>query len=468
MNIPPTDDDLARAHAAFRRNHEAGRARLLERLSDEDSTTVTKGSFSMKVIFREITSDWSLRRPGRTIGKAVLAAALLVAVAMGFHAWFGERQAYALDDLPQRLMELRSIYMTGWQSYPRLLAGGATEPGPKLPITMFAERPNCYWATDNRFSVDKDHPEGRVSPGYRAGSGREQLAVSSEQKLATVSDVPPLWNELQTEMSFQSFFSEMLSGGVEDFAKTRSEVVNDIPCDVYERAGSAGPMRFRVWLNPKTGLPVKIGRYEVDKSDTETPFLIIDHVEVNVSAGNKGLSFAPPEGYEVKHDRLEASPELIVYSEASSRSPKGSLRLATSFALNIDDKAALICWSGDLGSDEKKAADALKFSLGKANLGKAGPGEGRECDHVEVSTATVGGHDWNWSLVFPKKKGERLGDDMLQIVFDTAKSGAMPLRCSAEGLAVMVEKVQLVSKTVPEGDKPFTLATLRARLRDLP
>ena len=140
MNIPPTDDNLARAHAAFRRNHEAGRQRLLDRLSGEDSTTVTKGSISMKVIFRKITSDWSLRSPGRTIGKAAVAAALLVAIALGFHAWFGERQAYALDDLPQRLMELRSIYMTGWQCYPRLLAGGASEPGPKLPITMFAER----------------------------------------------------------------------------------------------------------------------------------------------------------------------------------------------------------------------------------------------------------------------------------------------------------------------------------------
>ena len=291
--------------------------------------------------------------------------------------------------------------------------------------------------------------------------------MSSEQKLATVSDVPPLWNELQTEMSFQSFLSEMLQGGVEGFTKIRSEAVGDVQCDVYQRTGAAGPMRFRVWLNPTTGLPVKFGHYEVDKSGTETPFMIIDHIEVNVSASDKGLSFAPPEGYKVKHDRLEAGPELIVGGEASSRSPKGSLRLATSFALNIDDMAALICWSGDLGSGDKKAAEALKFSLGKAT-GKIGPGEGRECDHAEVSTATVGGHDWNWSLVFPKKKGERLGDNVLQIAFDTAKGGAMPMRCSAEGLGAMIEKVQLVSKTVPEGGKPFTLDMLRARLRDLP
>ena len=457
MNLLFPNDELARAHEVFRQNHEAGRRRLLETLAAECPATVNTRKFSMRRVLGEITSLRSAGSPASVIGKLALAAVVLAALTLGLYSQLGDRRAYALEDMPGRLLEVRSIYMSGWLFGPDFVAG-PNEPRPKYPLTVFAERPNCYWHNTYSFSgPDKNHKEARVSSAYAAGSGRERLYVNSQEKVTIVSNVPPLVNELATENLFQTYIpGELLQGDIGEFAKTGSETVNNTRCDVYER--SHGTSKSRLWLDPKTGLPVKLGLYAVDETGKESPDMIIDHVEVNVSASAKGLSFAPPEGYETKRGKAAENPSLIGCGSGSS----GSLRLARSHGLNIDGKAVLVCWSYySVSEDEEAREEQVEFVLAQNPV----------CDHVEMATIEVDEKPWKWSLVFPKKEGDHIGDDTLSLILHSPKGGTLilvgtPLRLPADRLPSVVEELQRISKTVPPGSKPFSLDMLRTRLAD--
>ncbi len=446
MNIPPTDDELARAHDAFRRNHDAGRQRLLEMLSLESPNILTEGRFSMRRVFRELTSDWSLRSPGHLIGKLALAATVLVAIALGFYAWFGERRVYALDDLPQRLMEIKSIYMTGW----------SLEADHKQhPFTLFAERPNCYWHP--KYSVsdpDATREHSYVRSAYVACNGRECLYVSNDDKKVIVENVPPIASELETEGIFQHrVLPSLLDGSHGDFVKTGSEMVGDTRCDVYE---GRWVFKTRVWFNPKSGLPVRIAYYGTRDGEDKIRAMV-DHIEVNVSASEKTLSFAPPEGYRVTRTIEEVNPLKHFGSSSGSFG-----KLTTGCYLNIGGKAVLVCWACDVRSGDKTSHGEVTFVLG----------QDRECDNIKMAAIEADGRQWNWSLVFPKKKGEHIGSDGLKVIPPWSKnrtSGVQhtPLRFPEDRLRSAIEEIQLATKTVSAGAKPFTLEMLRAKIAGL-
>ncbi len=195
-----------------------------------------------------------------------MAATVLAALSLGFYFWHGAGRVYALEDLPARLLEVKSIYANGW----RYEHGDA-----KRAITVFAERPGRYWYTHyGVFGPDATHAEPRRSSGYVAGDGGEELHVFSSDRRAYVDPIPPIENELKTEHILQHEIpGDLLSGKSEDFAKTGSEIVGDAQCDVYER--SLGLLKTRLWLNPKTGLPEKIAYYSVRQVRQGNPGLDI-------------------------------------------------------------------------------------------------------------------------------------------------------------------------------------------------
>ena len=88
-----------------------------------------------------------------------------------------------------------------------------------------------------------------------------------------------------------------------------------------------------------------------------------------------------------------------------------------------------------------------------------------------MATIEVDEKPWKWSLVFPKKEGDHIGDDTLSLILHSPKGGTLilagtPLRLPADRLPSVVEKIQRISKTVPPGSKPFSLDMLRTRLAD--
>lgn len=397
--------------------------------------------------------------------KLAVAAMLFVALTIGLYAlWHGSAQtAYALDDLPGRLIEINSIYMTGWMFQPDSMSGQDKDAPAKYPVKIFAERPDCYWHTCYSFSgPDKTHKDVRVRSGYVAGKGTKRLGVSTDEKTAVETTVAAFQNELFTEMFIQMEIPrQLLSGRPRDFVKTGTETVNNVLCDVYEHSFDKHKRKNRVWLDPKTGLPVKTALYDIDKAGQETLIQIIDHVEVNIPASATDLSFDPPEGYQVtKAPRSkDANPLLPVASGSND-----DVSLGVWHCFNIDDKAVLLCWYCEMrpGSKTSDATPAPEFLL-------AGT---RPCNHMDVASADVGGHHWKWSLVWPKQPGERIGDDDFSVVHRSKDGGLLsivsfPLRLREDRLKAILEEVQRITKTnMPGSSAPFSLETLRAQIRD--
>lgn len=398
---------------------------------------------------------------GHWRSKLAVAATLVAALTIGIYAmWHGLTQtAYALDDLPSRLLEIKSIYMTGWMFEPNWTSEQGKDAPKKYPMKMFAERPDFFWHMSYGFSgPDKNHKDVRVRSSYVAGKGTRMVIVSDDDKTAVETTVATIENELSTEETIQVWIpQELLSGRPRDFVKTGSETIGGVPCDVYERVFDKNHFRNRVWLDPKTGLPVKIELCEIDATGGQTPKMVIDHVEVNVAANATGLSFDPPQGYQViKAGPSETAPSLLAVASGGN----DGVTVGTWHCFNIDDKAVLLGWRLETPPGAANQDAALEFRLG----------ETRPCDHVEVASGAVGDAHWRWSLAWPKQPGERIGDDSLSVIHrakqgGTVAVGSSPLRFRDDRLRAILEEVQrLTNATSPGSSAPFSLDTLRAKL----
>ena len=411
----------------------------------------------MTSIFRVFTSRPLL---GHWRSKLAVAAAVLVAVTIGVYALqHGSQQtAYALDDLPRRLLEIKSIYLTGWMFQPHWTSDQGIPT--KYPLRIFAERPDCFWHTSYGFSgPDATHKDIRVQSGYGAGRGTKRLSVSYNDKTAMETTLDALKNELSTEMFIQMELpQQLLSGRPHDFVKTGAETVNNVLCDVYEHSFDKATSKRRVWLDPKTGLPVKIASYDVDKAGHETLTHLFDHVEVNISASATGLSFDPPAGY-----RTAKAPPSTAESPfwPVSHGDSGDVSLGVWHSFNVDDKAILVALFCESRSRGRNAATVQpEFTLGEA----------RPCQHKEIASADVDGHRWSWSLVWPKQAAEPVGNDQLFVSYRSKRGGVIsmvihPIRLREDRLKAILDEVQRLTKTsVPGSQKPFSLDTLRVQI----
>ncbi len=74
--------------------------------------------------------------------------------------------------------------------------------------------------------------------------------------------------------------------------------------------------------------------------------------------------------------------------------------------------------------------------------------------------------------MFPKKAGERLGNDLVSVVYRPNEADALsmawfPLRLPESQLKAVLAELQRLTKTTATGStEPFTLETLRTRLGD--
>jgi hypothetical protein len=460
MSIPPTDDDLARAYEIFRKNHDAGRERLLGMLSDDVSHVPAIRRRRMRTVFRVLALQPLF---GHWRGKLTAAAVLFAAMTIGFYAlWHApEQAAYALDDLPSRLLEIKSIYITGWESYPGSMPEQDKGASAKYPVKIFAERPDCYWHTWYGFNgPDTTHKDTRVRSGYVAGKGTRQISVSASDKTAVETTVAPIQNELYAEMFLQEQLPQQwLSGHLHDFVKTGTETIGNVLCDVYEHSFDLPKSKNRLWLDPKTGFPVKIASYGIGQTGRETLSSLFDHVEVNISAGATGLSFDLPKSYRVT--KAAQSQMENPLSQPVSSGSNGDISLGVWHCFNIDDKAVLSCWYCEPRLDSKPVDSAIQPEFMLAGT--------RPCNHKEIASTNVAGHHWNWSLIWPQA-AERIGSDDFSVIYRPKQGGSLsmvnlPLHLREDRLKAVLEEIQRITNTsVPGSPTPLSLNALREQL----
>lgn len=390
-----------------------------------------------------------------------LAASILIAVAV----WFAISQsagtpAYGLADLAQRLAHVKSLHVKGYCMRPS--ASGELV---KCPIEMYVDRPTKYWGTFYG-------PDALV-PGYRMSDGDRYMNVDPEEKTCTTGKEIRLAAESSVESRMELLFSEPFGGSLAGFKKIGTEQVKGIAADVYEKVerpdGSGRPVfRYVVYLNPATGLPLRIVGYAKASDNPETIRSEFTDIEPNMPVPSHLFSFKAPDGYKViNKDRLADDIGHVGFGQA------GAAHQCVRFAFDIGNQAILACWAMYNEDKGQVVEDDLDGPAGRQlKTTPASTAPGRTYGNYLVRVDPAGKYHWRWSLVIPQGKDTKLdGDEPRQTVYDGRSSTTttiQPRHMTRERLADIVVRAQEV--TLP-ADTPaeavFTLERLEEMVRQI-
>ncbi len=327
-----------------------------------------------------------------------VAAGLCIAAAITWLSLMSPRAtaAYDLSDVPLRLVELQSLHVKGWV-YRRI----ATADGFRIerrPQQWYVERPHRYWRSTGSGAAQT----------VMLSDGRQWMSTDPEQRPVVKGRDIPRNARLRVELMLQHQMVTELTGalrGPYDFV--RSEPVEGLEADVYQR------MVFRndkpiisavIWLNPKTGLPLKTRTYLMVGPDREFLHSEYDAIRPNAPRPPHALSFLAPEGYEVV--QRDMSPDAVKMGSVHMDGKNAVVRLA----MNVHDRAILVCW----GRSQRRDAAPIDLSILDGDwhgltvkpAGLAGPWW---YAHHVMRIDRGPSHDWLWSLILPTDPDEGIG-----------------------------------------------------------
>jgi outer membrane lipoprotein-sorting protein len=352
----------------------------------------------------EAPSVRSAHRLGRIIMKATMAMAASIAV--GVAVWLGisggtAAKVYGMQDFAQRLQTAKSYHLKG-TSYREQRQSDGTVKLIKTPTEMYVGWPCRYyttWASDNN---------GTMEMHYKAEDAERYIEVNLANKTCrTGRNVSFMTKSFVTTCLEQQPKTLMREGS--DYRLVRSEPIDGASADVYEviyplAGGEQG--RSVVWLNPATGLPLRMTFYRQKTGQPEWLALEYDLVEVDAPPPAGMFSFEPPAGFEVIHE--DRGPE----SDGVSWARVNSIRLCVRFRYNIDDRGMFICWASyDPSTTPSVECDPqnppgqpMQLIIGTIN------NSGRRFRMVPLRSDPAKDFHWNWSLLVPDD-GKPIGHD---------------------------------------------------------
>ena len=227
-----------------------------------------------------------LSRPGRLRWQRwTLVAACLVAL---FAVWSWrttsrEGFAYGIEDVPQRLAEVQSFRLRGWQWIP-WDNGKKKQPPLRVPMEITVQRPGKFRYTN----VGMTFHQGQkpiIRPHVILCDGKHQWSLDGDNKLERVHPVSRLDALLRTEEIAQIAARFAVLGPPDaHYRRIGREEQNGRSCDLYEgRLPAAGGTTVaRVWIDPKDGLPVRVVRGQLEADGTLSPAFELTDVAINV------------------------------------------------------------------------------------------------------------------------------------------------------------------------------------------
>jgi outer membrane lipoprotein-sorting protein len=420
MNAP-TEEMFRDVYSAYDREHAARREALMAALPLATPARV----------------DIRLRGRWLTAFTAV-AAVLIVALGIAGLEMFRPTPAYGLDGLRERLQALHSLYVKGWV-YQRMQTefGTATV---RFPVERYYERPAKYYMVSYGFSLGGNDDLKRVSHVTVANDGSRTMLLSADTKQAVLGpSSDTLGAELRVENGLQVDEAQQLLNGVpKDFERVGAERLDGEMRDIYEsKPIEHDDFLRRVWVNPKTGLPVRV--VGLHRSGAGEEVLVYEYtvIRANSDPPAKLFAFDVPDGYKVTD--MKEAPAVQGIADYSSGAA-GDKHGATWAAMKLDDNAVLLCWSqwNDDNGEKKWFHNEPRFVLQS--------GKDRECTEHRLYETTSGELRWRWSIVTPSDK-KAVGSDSLAVKFSDPKDGSvtlsiMPLAFPEERLENMVTRVQ--------------------------
>ncbi len=205
-------------------------------------------------------------------GSLGIAASVVVGVAVWHFGVDTPRMAYGVEDLPQRMLGLKSLHLKGLLYPP----GG----GEGMPVEMFAQRPGWLringmptWTTENGKTTTLETTDTIVTP-------TERMEIDAQKKQVVVSPETELDAQLRTEQMLQQNMAMLLGTG-ENFKKVGKEKIGEIDADLYESKVELQGNRSRVevFVNPATGLPVRSAVYGTMGNKAEMLEVRFDTIE---------------------------------------------------------------------------------------------------------------------------------------------------------------------------------------------
>lgn len=379
-------------------------------------------------------------RIGRWImrGSIGLAACALIGTFLWTLLITEPQHAYGIDDARAQLAKVNSLYVKGTGQ-----DGASWE--------VYVARPDhCY----------------RVQSGFRiAQTSDKSSAINDRDKTATIMPGDPLDARFMTEVLMQTqLFTQLLGPPDEEMKKVRTDRIGNVDVDVYEKVGGAATpssIRREVFLNPKTGLPVKSVLYMKAGKEPEMTLATIDHIEANGPAPKGAFDFAVPAGY-AKQDPPPSAGRTG--ASAFNSATADTLHLEQSYNFEIGDgKAALLCWA--LYDDREPGKDMDLPAKGMMTLEGS---KGGYVEHLLRTDAAPDGHHWRWSLFVPSDAKTSVVNNPLTMTVtrhSTVSFAGEAVKFKRDELAKLVVEAQ--RRTAPEGAKPMTLEQIEQKLAEV-
>jgi outer membrane lipoprotein-sorting protein len=406
-----------------------------------------------------------LVRPSRRWLPWALTAVCLVAM---FAAWSWRTTgpgnvAYGIDDVPQRLAQVQSISLRGWQWVRD--TSGVNKPPTRVPIEFLIQRPGRFRYTVTGISSQGGRTE--ILQGVDLCDGAHEWFLGAGNKPKFSRAVGSLDALLRTEMIGQ-IAAELAVLGPPDasYRKIGKDNANGRQCDLYEARFQLGSSTIvaRVWIDPRDGLPVRVVRDELEADGKLSHETELTDIAVNVPLAAELFHFNGPE--DVKQTRPNApqaaNEPLLLDTSPTGSGSSADAKLEAWQALRIADNAALVVWRR---SAPVAQADAAPDWLSGVKMNVRDSRGDRELRHQWVYQSTSPDR-WNWSLVVPAD-GRPLGRGEINFTMRSPRSrltvGLTPLRFKEDDLRQLLRAAQrsMLPTSATEVSLPYLLAVAR-------
>lgn len=442
MKTFPTDNELRQAHDAFNSEHDRLRGELLEALPNH-----------------AMRSDRTTRTGYRSIG---VPAAMAACVVLLFVVWFiggdiNHRPAFALDDVKDRMLKVRSLYYKG-VTYQTFDVGGK-EIEQSYAIEGYAERPLRYFHKVS--GTEHDGQEVRIKTGMVGVDAGQAFVVSDNEKVVTVWDAKPLSTELSVENALQNqWVNQFMHGAIDNYQLVGIESIRGQKAAKYELVEKSENQQSRtlIWLSEETGLPVRSVVYNTDKSGRERLASNYETIEFNADPPANRMPFSVPDGFRV--NKIESPSEDFVIASGSARNERAILR----YPFAIDDRAILVCWCRETNDqDPLQDHDPIPPEV----IVKLTAAASRKCDLIPLQTHVDDGHLWRWGLAVPSDRAPLRSGEYLDLIFRSEKQRGyvslanFALRLSDERLIAMIAHMEGLGKPIDQTSPRVSLSRLR-------
>jgi outer membrane lipoprotein-sorting protein len=358
---------------------------------------------------------WRGWRASRLVSISAVAGIAVMAVVL-FRWTPSAGMAYGIDGLPDRLQQVQSISLRGWQW---MHNQSRDNPLPiRAPFELRVKRPGMFRNSFTSSSTKNGKTEFRNQVHLCDGK-QEWLADESGKPLFVLRSLSSLDARLKTEYLAQiAALTAVLGPAGGQYQKVGVDSADGRRCDVYQaRFAVAGHTTVsKVWMDPRTGFPVRVIREELDATGKLTDELELTEIQVNIPLADDlfrpaGSSDAAKPG---AADLQAGKDPLAIDASSIASVASGNTKLEAWYALQVSKDAALVVWRRSPPPGPPMADRLADLSISLADASRE-----RAVRHIWVDQAKRA-DDWSWSLVV-SLDGKPIGPSAIDMVLNAKR-----------------------------------------------